>query len=283
MIDLSYPKISVVLQCNLLGLNRSSLYYRPRPEKEYNLQLMRLLDEEYTMHPFYGVLRMTEALKRKGHIVNSKRIRRLLRRMGIEAIYPKPHLSQRANDHKIYPYLLRDLLIDRSDQVWAADITYIRLKHGFIYLVAIMDWFSRYVLSYDFSTTLDSDFCVNALRVSSTVRKPGIFNTDQGSQFTSHAFTNELKEMGIQISMDGRGRALDNIFIERLWRSVKYECVYLHDYETVREAVKDISRYFLFYNHERPHQSLGYRTPEEVYFEAKDSAEVSKKVIPMRR
>ena len=191
---------------------------------------------------------------------------RLMRLMGLEAIYPKPNLSKPLEGHKIYPYLLRRVTIDRVDQVWSTDITYIRLSHGFIYLVAVMDWFSRYVLSYAFPTTLDKDFCLKALRDALKVATPEIFNTDQGSQFTSDAFTGILKKAGINISMDDRGRALDNVFVERLWRNVKYERVYLHNYETVREAVQDIRGYFDFYNNERPHQSLNYQTPAEVYF-----------------
>ncbi len=227
---------------------------------------MRLIDEEYTRYPFYGIERMTAVLRRGGHTVNPKRIRRLMRLMGLEAIYPKPNLSKPVKEHKIYPYLLRGVTIDRADQVWSTDITYIRLNRGFIYLVAIMDWFSRYVLSYAFSTTLDKDFCLEALRDALKVGTPEIFNSDQGSQFTSDAFTGILQEARIAISMDGRGRALDNIFVERLWRNVKYERVYLHNYETVREAVRDIEGYFDFYNNERPHQSLNYQTPAEVYF-----------------
>ena len=228
---------------------------------------MRLIDEEYTQHPFYGVERMTAVLKRQGHTVNPKRIRRLMRLMGLEAIYPKPNLSKSLQEHKVYPYLLRNLAIDRADQVWSTDITYIRLAHGFVYLVAVMDWFSRYVLSHEFSTTLDKDFCIKALQNALDMSTPEIFNTDQGSQFTSEAFTGILKDSGIKISMDGRGRAADNIFVERLWRSVKYECVYLHNFETVQDAVLWIGRYFEFYNCERPHEALGYRTPLEVYFE----------------
>ena len=227
---------------------------------------MRLIDEEYTRHPFYGIERMTAVLRRAGHTVNPKRIRRLTRLMGLEAIYPKSNLSKPLKGHTIYPYLLRGVTIDRADQVWSTDITYIRLNRGFIYLVAVMDWFSRYVLSYTFSTTLDKDFCLKALREALEVATPEIFNSDQGSQFTSEAFTGILKDVGISISMDGRGRALDNIFVERLWRNVKYERVYLHNYETVREAVRDIGDYFDFYNNERPHQSLDYQTPAEVYF-----------------
>jgi putative transposase len=227
---------------------------------------MRLIDEEYTRYPFYGVEKMTAVLRRQGHSVNPKRIRRLMRLMGLEAIYPKPNLSKASKEHKIYPYLLRGVSIDRVDQVWSTDITYIRLNSSFIYLVAVIDWFSRYVLSYEFSTTLDKAFCINALQNALEVATPKIFNTDQGAQFTSDTFTGILKDAGVKISMDGRGRALDNIFVERLWRTVKYECVYLHNYETVREAIQNIGEYFDFYNNERPHQSLDYQTPAEVYF-----------------
>ena len=225
---------------------------------------MRLIDEEYTRYPFYGVEKMTAVLRRQGHTVNPKKTRRLMRLMGLEAIYPKPNLSKASKKHKIYPYLLRGVFIGRIDQVWSTDITYIRLNSGFIYLVAVIDWFSRYVLSYEFSTTLDKDFCIKALQNALEVATPEIFNTDQGSQFTSDTFTGILKDAGVKISMDGR--ALDNIFVERLWRTVKYERVYLHNYETVREAIQDIGEYFDFYNNERPHQSLDYQTPAEIYF-----------------
>jgi len=256
---------SVNQQCGLLGLARSSYYYEPQPESEYNLQLMRLIDEQYLRRPFYGSRRMREWLKGQGHNVCRDRVRRLMRLMGIEAIYPRPRLSIRDKEHSIYPYLLRDLTIDHPDQVWTADITYIRLRKGFAYLVAVMDWYSRYVLSWELSLTLETDFCVAALNRALTGRAPEIFNTDQGSQFTSEEFTKRLKEAGIKISMDGRGRIFDNIMIERLWRSVKYEEVYLKDYEDCLDARKGLSEYFLFYNHERPHQTLGSIPPVEVY------------------
>lgn len=227
---------------------------------------MRLLDEEYTRHPFYGVRRMHLFLTRQGYEVNPKRVRRLLRKMGLEAIYPKPCLSKPEPGHRIYPYLLRGLPIVRPDQVWGTDITYIRLRHGFVYLVAIMDWFSRYVLAWDLSISLDTSFCIAALQWALTSARPEIFNTDQGVQFTSEAFTNLLLNLQVKISMDGRGRAMDNIFVERLWRTVKYEEVYLKDYTSVREASDSLSRYFRFYNCERGHQSLANLTPEEVYF-----------------
>lgn len=226
---------------------------------------MRLIDEEYTRHPFYGTRRLTAWLKRKGHEVNIKRVRRLMRDMGIEAIYQKPNLSKAFPEHKKYPYLLKNIVIDHPDQVWSSDITYIRMKHGFIYLTAVMDWFSRYVLSFEVSTTLDTCFCIEALEKALNISNPEIFNTDQGSQFTSEAFTGCLKSNGITISMDGKGRAFDNIFVERLWRSVKYEEVYLNDYETVKNAIVGLFRYFEFYNKERVHQALEYQTPYEVY------------------
>lgn len=266
MIEPAHPSISVNRQCELIGLSRSSFYYEPRQESEENLSLMRLIDEQYTRTPFYGVLKMTawlqEVMKRE---VNCKRVRRLMRLMGLEAIYPKPRLSLAASGHQIYPYLLRGLMINRANQVWSTDITYIRLQAGFIYLVAIIDWHSRYVLSWEISTTMEIDFCLSALDRALHLGKPEIFNSDQGSQFTSNAFTGILKEREIKISMDGRGRALDNIFVERLWRSVKYEEVYLNDYKTVPQAVERIGRYFNFYNRERLHQSLDYKTPEAIY------------------
>lgn len=226
---------------------------------------MRLLDEQYTRHPFYGVRRMTAWLETKGHCVNEKRVRRLLREMGLEAQYPRPRLSAANKQHRIYPYLLREVVIERANQVWSTDITYIRLLQGFIYLVAVMDWHSRYVLSWELSISMDSGFCVEALDEALRVAKPEIFNTDQGSQFTSAAFTQKLIEQQIKISMDGRGRAFDNIFVERLWRTVKYEEIYLKDYSNVGQARQGIKDYFEFYNRERLHQSLGYKTPESVY------------------
>lgn len=234
-------------------------------ESRENLALMRLLDEQYTRTPFYGARRMTYWLGQQGYGVNVKRVRRLLRQMGLEAIYPKPRLSQPGPGHRIYPYRLRGLRIDRPNQVWGSDITYIRLRQGFIYLVAILDWFSRYVLAWEVSVTLDSAFCLAALEWALKKGSPEIFNTDQGAQFTSLDFTKRLEESGITISMDGRGRAMDNIFVERLWRSVKYEEVYLKDYEEAAEAAKNLDCYFVFYNLERPHQSLGYQTPAAIY------------------
>lgn len=267
MIERQGCQLSTRAQCRLLGVNRSMVYYEPRGVSDSDLAVMRLLDEQYTRTPQYGVERMTAWLKRIGIVIGHNRVRRLMRLMGLEAIYPKPRLSQPSGqEHRKYPYLLRGLTIDRPNHVWATDITYIRLWRGFVYLVAIMDWHSRYVLNWALSTTLDADFCVEALREALAIARPEIFNTDQGPQFTSDAFIGVLKDAGIAISMDGRGRVFDNIFVERLWRSVKYEEVYLKDYGTVDEARQNLSGYFHLYNYERLHQSLGYLTPAEVYF-----------------
>ena len=265
LVDRDHADLSVRRQCELLGVNRSSLFYEPMGESEENLRLMRLLDEQYTKAPFYGSRRMTEWLITQGCEVNRKRISRLMEVMGIEAAYPKPRLSQPGEGHKIYPYLLRGVTVDRPDQVWSTDITYIRMAQGFVYLVAVMDWYSRYVLSWSLSLTMEIDFCIEALRRALRRGPPEIFNSDQGSQFTSEKFTDELAAKDIAISMDGRGRCMDNIFIERLWRSLKYEEVYLTDYESVTEARTGIGRYFRFYNQERLHQSLDYRTPAAIY------------------
>lgn len=227
---------------------------------------MRLLDEQYMRTPFYGVLKMTDWLDKQGHGVNPKRVRRLMRLMGLEAIYAKPRLSDPAPGNRIYPYLLRGLAIEKPDAVWATDITYIRLRQGFIYLVAIMDWFSRYVLSWEVSVNLEASFCVTALDWALKKAQPTIFNSDQGAQFTSQIFTNRLSDHGIAISMDGKGRALDNVFVERLWRTIKYEEVYLNDYGDAGEAITGLRRYLQFYNRERSHQALDYQTPEAVYF-----------------
>ena len=228
---------------------------------------MKLLDEQYIETPFYGIDKMTAWLHRQGHHVNHKRIRRLMRQMGLEAVYPrrKRFLSVADKQHKIYPYLLKDVQIEHADQVWSADITYIRMFRGWVYLTAVMDWFSRYVLSWEVSVTLESDFCVDALKQALSLGRPQVFNTDQGSQFTSIEFTKVLMDAGVQISMDGQGRVFDNIFSERLWRTVKVEEVYLRDYQTVTEARFDLGRYFDFYNNQRLHEALGYRTPAEVY------------------
>jgi len=260
-------KIPIYRQCELLQLNRSSLYYTPCRDTQYNEQLMKLIDEQYIETPFYGIDKMTEWLRLKGYCVNHKRVRRLMRQMGLEAVYPrqKRGLSIPNVQHRIYPYLLKDMPIGNPNQVWSADITYIRMYRGWLYLVAVMDWFSRYVLSWEVSITLESEFCVSALKCALRFDRPEIFNTDQGSQFTSDDFTDILKAAGIQISMDGKGRVFDNIFIERLWRTVKVEEVYLRDYQTVAEARYYLGRYFELYNNRRLHQALGYRTPAEVY------------------
>jgi putative transposase len=265
LVDRDHAELSVRRQCELLGVNRSGLYYEPVGESEENLRLMRLLDEQYTRTPFYGSRRMAEWLGTQGYKVNRKRVSRLMELMGIEAVYPKRKLSQPGEGHKVYPYLLRGVMVDRLDQVWSTDITYIRMAQGFVYLVAVMDWCSRYVLSWSLSLTMEIDFCIEALRIALRRGRPEIFNSDQGSQFTSERFTAELAAKEIAISMDGRGRCMDNIFIERLWRSLKYEEVYLKDYESVTEARAGIERYFRFYNHERLHQSLDYRTPAAIY------------------
>ena len=265
MIEATNPDIAIYRQCELLGLARSSYYYEPAGESEYNFELMKLIDEQYTRRPFYGTRRMTAWLRHQGYKVNRKRVQRLMRLMGIEAIYPKKKLSKTAEGNRKYPYLLRDLVVEGPDHVWCVDITYIRMLRGFLYLSAIMDWYSRYVLSWEISNTLEVGFCLEALEKALRISKPQIFNSDQGSQFTSKEFTGRLEDAGIQVSMDDRGRVFDNIFIERLWRTLKYEEVYLHSYETVREAKESIERYFSFYNRERLHESLGYKTPEEVY------------------
>jgi len=266
MIDPQDGELSLRGRCGLLGINRSSLYYQPAGESEENLRLMRLLDEQYTRTPYYGVLRMAAWLRSLGHEVNPKRVRRLLRTMGLEAVYQRPATSKPNPEHEVYPYLLRGLTIDHCDQVWSADITYVRLVSGFVYLMAVIDWYSRYVLGWALGTTLDADFCIEAVGNILAQRQCEIFNTDQGAQFTTTRFTQPLLDKGIKVSMDGRGRALDNIFVERLWRTVKYEHVYLQEIQTVRAAWLGLRDFFHFYNHERFHQSLDYRTPAQVYF-----------------
>ena len=260
-----HTEISVRRQCDLLGVNRSGYYYRPLGESEENVRLMQLIDREYTRHPFKGSRRMVLWLVEQGHLVNRKRVSRLMEVMGIEAIYPKPKVSQPGEGHRIFPYLLRGVEVTRVNQVWSTDITYIPMAGGFLYLVAVMDWFSRFVLSWALSLTMELDFCLEALRRALRRGRPEIFNSDQGSQFTSEKFTGVLEDRGIAVSMDGRGRCLDNIFIERLWRSLKYEEVYLRDYALVSDAHAGIGNWFRFYNHQRPHQSLGDRTPAELY------------------
>ena len=257
--------LSVSQQCELLGLSRSSYYYEPATESAENLALLALLDREYTAHPFRGSRGMTAWLRREGHTVNRKRVQRLLRLMGLEAVYPKPRLSVGGAGHKVYPYLLRNVAIERVNQVWSTDITYIPMRNGYLYLTAVLDWYSRYVLSWRLSNRLDSEFCVEALEEALTQSKPEIFNSDQGVQFTSEEFTSRLLTRAVAISMDGRGRALDNAFIERLWRSVKYENIYLKDYATVDEVYEGLKDYFWFYNRERFHQALNNQTPYQVY------------------
>ena len=267
MIEPGHEHLSLQRQCELVGLPRSSFYYQSAPEDPEDLRIMRLIDEQYTRTPFYGIRKMKifldDELKKP---VNKKRIQRLMRKMGLEAIYPKKNLSKPCPWHRKYPYLLRGVAITRPNQVWGTDITYIRLTQGFVYLVAIIDWFSRYVLSWAVSVTLDVGFCLDALDEALRMGRPDIFNSDQGVQFTCEDFTRRLEKEKIQISMDGCGRAMDNVFTERLWRSVKYEEVYLHDYDAPPMAVANLGRYFRFYNDERYHQALDYRTPAAVHF-----------------
>lgn len=249
----------------MLGLCRSGLYYQPTAETAKNLRLMELMDREYTAHPFLGSRRLTQWLIEQGEPVNRKRVQRLMRLMGLEAIYPKPRLSTARAGHRIYPYLLRDVKVGRPDQVWSTDITYVPLAGGFMYLAAIIDWFSRYVIAWRLSNTLDGSFCLEMLEEALSRGQPEVFNTDQGVQFTAQAWTGRLESAGVQVSMDGKGRCLDNVFVERLWRTVKYEDIYLWRYETVPELQQGLSRYFPYYNEERFHQSLEYRTPAAVY------------------
>ena len=260
--------LSIIRQCELLDLPRSTFYHVPTPVSEADLELMKLIDGCHMERPFYGSRRMVDWLGDEGHLVNRKRVQRLMRIMGIVAIYPKRNLSLANQAHRVYPYLLRHLKIDRPNQVWATDITYIPMARGFVYLVAVIDWYSRRVLSWRLSNTLDSQFCVDALEDAITkYGAPEIFNTDQGSQFTSEEFTGVLKREGIQISMDGKGRWVDNVFVERLWRSVKYEEVYLKAYDNVRHARQSLDIYFRFYNEKRRHQSLDRQTPDSVYYQ----------------
>lgn len=266
MIEPKNSDLSIARQCKLVGISRSGFYAPSAGESEANLELMRLIDAQFMETPFYGSRQMAWHLRRLGHAVNRKRVRRLMRLMGLEAIYQRPRTSDPHPENKIYPYLLRDMTINRPDQVWCADITYIPMRKGFLYLVAIMDWASRRVLAWKLSNTMDTDFCIEALdEAMARFGRPEIFNTDQGSQFSSPRFTGRLIDAGVKVSMDGRGRWMDNVFIERLWRSVKYECVYLHAYETGSEARAGIGKWLEHYNHRRPHSSLGGRTPAEVH------------------
>ena len=260
-------QLPVTRRCALLEVPRSSAYYKRTADTARDDLLMRAMDEIHLRLPFYGSRRITDALAEEGHVVNRKCVQRLMRKMGMNALYPGPNTSRAHHAHKVYPYLLRGLAIERANQVWCADITYIAMAKGFVYLVAVMDWYSRKVLSWRLSNTLDTEFCVAALNEALTKHgTPGIFNTDQGCQFTSEAFTGVLKENGIRISMDGKGRCMDNVFIERLWRSLKYEEVYLHAYDTVPEARAGLKRWMDFYNQRRKHQGLGRRTPDNVYY-----------------
>jgi putative transposase len=259
--------LPIVRQCQLLALPRSSFYYTHQGVSEDDLAMMRLIDECHLKHPYYGSRRIRDWLEDRDHVVNRKRVQRLMRQMGMAALYPKCNLSRRNQAHRVYPYLLKGLNIDRANQVWATDVTYIPMARGFVYLVAIIDGYSRKVLAWQLSNTLDADFCVDALREAlATYGRPAIFNTDQGSQFTSEAFTGVLREHDIRISMDGKGRWVDNVFVERLWRSLKYEEVYLKAYDSIAQARRSIGQYLAFFNTERRHQSLGRRTPDAVYF-----------------
>ena len=272
MVDRTHP-LSIRRQCELLSVSRSGFYYEPAATSPEDLTLMRRIDELHLKYPFYGSRKLSLELRSQGCDANRKRVQRLMRRMGLEAIAPKPKTSEPHPEHALYPYLLRGLSTCRANQVWAADVTYIPMKSGFVYLVAILDWYSRRVLSWRLSVTLDSNFCVDALEEAlARFGKPEIFNTDQGAQFTADAFTGVLRERSIAISMDGRGRCLDNVFVERLWRSLKYEEVYLHVYDTAAEARAGIGRYFVFYNDKRPHQALGYQTPAAFYAGARKRA-----------
>jgi putative transposase len=266
MLSPGHGELSLVRQCQLLGINRSSIYYRSKVSNEDDLILMRLIDSQFLKTPFYGSRRMSFHLRQSGYVVNRKRVQRLMNVMGLVAIYPRPKTSTPHPEHKIFPYLLKDMTIDRPNQVWCTDITYLPMARGFMYLVAIMDWYSRKVLSWRVSNTMDASFCLEALEAALTEHgSPEIFNSDQGSQFTSTEFIHTLESRGIRISMDGRGRCYDNIFIERLWGTVKREYVYLHAFENGTMLRQGFIEWFRWYNEERPHQSLGYRTPSDVH------------------
>jgi putative transposase len=257
--------MSIRRQCELLGLNRSSYYLPPATESEENLRLMRRIDEQFLKTPFYGSRKMTIALERSGETVNRKRVQRLMALMGLEAVFPRPRTTTPGSEARVYPYLLRDRVLTHVNEVWSSDITYVPMRHGFMYLTAVIDWFSRYVLSWRLSNSLEGRFCLEALDEALSLGRPEIFNTDRGSQFTAQEYTSRLEEAGVAVSRDGRGRALDNVFVERLWRSVKYEDIYIKDYDCVPELESGLGSYFWFYDEERPHQSLDYRTPGEVY------------------
>jgi putative transposase len=266
MIEPEHPRLSVVRQCELVSISRSGFYYRPAGEMPLNLTLMRLLDEQFLETPWYGARQMARHLRREGYTVGRKRVRRLMARMGLEPIYQRPRTTIPHLDHRIYPYLLREMVIDRPNQVWCADITYIPMRRGFLYLVAVMDWSTRKVLSWRVSNTMDVEFCIEALEDAlARFGRPDIFNSDQGSQFTSPRFTGVLQAAGVRISMDGRGRWMDNVFIERLWRSLKYECIYLHAFETGTDLRAGLASWIGYYNARRPHSTLAGRTPDEAY------------------
>jgi putative transposase len=265
LVEPENPHLSIRRQCQLLGLSRSTYYLGPATASAEDLRLIRLIDQQFLRTPFYGSRRMTVFLERSGETVNRKRVRRLMALMGLEAVHPQPRTTLAALDARAYPYLLRDRVLTHADEVWSSDITYVPMRRGFMYLTAVIDWFSRYVLSSRLSNTLDGRFCLEALDEALAISRPEIFNTDLGSQFTAQEYTGRLEQAGIAVSRDGRGRALDNVFVERLWRSVKYEDIYIKDYETVPELESALAAYFRFYDEERPHQSLGYRTPGEVY------------------
>ena len=266
LMEWNNQEISLCRQCKLLSLSKGALYYEPAKLDQFSLSIMGFIDLQHIKTPFFGSRKMVAALEKCGYIVNRKRVQRLMKLMGIRTIYPKRSLSQKSKAHKIYPYLLKDIKIDNPNFVWSVDITYIQLRGGFLYLVAIIDWYSRYVLSWRLSNTLDVSFCLEALEEALDKGTPIIFNSDQGSQFTSKEFTQLLLDKGIKVSMDGRGRVFDNIFIERLWRSVKYEDVYLKGYETCKDVIDGLGSYFPFYNNQRPHQALGYKVPYEIYY-----------------
>ena len=264
-VEPGHPTLSISRQCELLGLSRSSFYYTPKGESELNLLLMRLIDLEYTAHPFFGYRKMARTLREAGYVVNKKRVQRLMQLMGLAAMVPGPTTSRPSPQNPVYPYLLRGVKVERVNQVWSCDITYIPMPRGFVYLFAVIDWHSRFILAWELSSTLDTGFCLDGLERAFAYGRPEIFNTDQGSQFTSAEFTGRVLASGAALSMDGRGRALDNIFVERFWRTVKYEDVYLKAYATPREVRAGLSVYFPFYNSQRPHQSLDYQTPAVVY------------------
>jgi putative transposase len=272
MVERADPEMPLTMQARLLGLSRSSLYYRPVAPSPQEVALKHRIDEVYTAHPYYGSRRITAVLRQEGQVINRKAVQRHMQEMGIAGVAPGPHTSRRHPTHPVYPYLLRSVTAAYPNHVWGIDITYVRLQAGWLYLVAVLDWYARYVLAWELDQTLELGFVLEAVDQALQVGCPTIWNSDQGSHFTSPQYLGRLQERGIQISMDGKGRALDNIFTERLWRTVKYEEVYLQSYETPRAARQSLARYFRFYNHERPHQALGYRTPAALYFGTRSGA-----------